>query len=131
MIAPFTTCPRTILGIVGVLYIVLGVFCSLDPMKLGEAMGYSFKGNGKIEFVVIYGGLEIGFGLVMLIAAMNQVLFPGVYFMTTIVSLALPLARILMLIPGKIEGKMSSFLIIELAILAALSWPLLRKAMTE
>ena len=94
-------------------------------------MGYSFKGNGKIEFVVIYGGLEIGFGLVMLIAVMNQVLFPGVYFMTTIVSLALPVARIWMLIPGQIEGKMSSFLMIELAILAALSWPLLRKAMTQ
>ena len=128
MIASYTTYSRTALGIVGILYIVLGVFCSLDPVKLGDAMGYSFVGNGIIEFVVIYGGLEIGFGLAMLIAAMNRAFFPGVYFMTVVVSLALPIARIWMLIPRNMEGKMSTFLMIELAILAALIWPLLRRS---
>jgi len=131
MIAPFTTYPRTVLGIIGILYIALGVFCSLDPVKLGDAMGYRFKDNGMIEFVVIYGGLEVGFGLAMLIATMNRILFPGVYFMTAIVSLALPIARVGMLMPREMEGKMGAFLMIELAILAALVWPLFRRGRNE
>ncbi len=94
-------------------------------------MGYEFFENGMIEFVVIYGGLEIGFGLAMLIAAMKKELFSGVYFMTLLVSLALPIARVLMLLPREMEGKMGSFLLIELAIVAALIWPLLRKRRTD
>ena len=128
MIAPYTTYPRTVVGIVGILYIVLGVFCSMDPVKLGDAMGYSFIGNGIIEFVVVYGGLEIGFGLAMLVATMNRILFPGVYFLTAVVSLALPIARVWMLIPRGMEGKMGTFLMIEIAILAALIWPLFRRS---
>ena len=131
MITPFTTYPRTILGIVGFLYILLGVFCAVDPLKLGEGMGYTFKENGIIEFVVIYGGLEIGLGLTMLVAAFNRVLFPGIYFMALIVSLALPIARVLMHIIENSVGLMGAILWIELVVLAALVWPLIRRVRSE
>jgi hypothetical protein len=125
MIPPFSAYSKTVLGIVGTLYIVLGVFCTFAPEKLGNAMGYIFKDNGRIEFVVIYGGLEIGLGVAMLIAVLNQVLFPGVYVMTITVSLALPIFRAWMLLPGEIEGKMWLILSLEILIVACLILPLL------
>lgn len=125
MTVPFTTYPRIVLGVVAILYIALGIMFSLDPKKLGDAMGYNFKGNGIIEFVVIYGGLELGMGLAMLVATMNRALFPGIYFMSAVISLALPIARIWMLIPREMEGKMGALLIIEFVVLAAFAWPFL------
>ena len=131
MIAPFTTYPRTALGIVGIFYLALGIVCSIYPAKMGDAMGYTFKGNGIIEFVVIYGGMEIGFGLAMLVAVVNRAIYPGVYFMALAVSLALPIARTGMFLPLKIDSKAGPILIIELAILAALIGPFLRRGKHE
>jgi len=126
MLIPFTTSSRIILGFVGLLYLLLGISCAVAPEKLGKSMGYTFNEKGVVEFVVLYGGLEIGMGLAMIFASMSKVLFPGVYFMTMVVSLALLLTRVWMLISRGMGNKLDALLLIELAIAGALLWPFLR-----
>ena len=51
-----------------------------------------------MEYVVVYGGLEIGLGAAMIIGVFNSRYFPGVFFMTTVFSGILPIFRIAMIV---------------------------------
>ena len=127
MISPFSNYQRIALGTIGILYTLLGTLCSLSPLKIGKALGYSFKGNGIVEFVVLYGGMEFGLGAGMLVATFNKKLFPGAYFMALVVSLCLPLARIGMHLASNIKGHGGFMLVVETLVFAALVMPCLRR----
>ena len=75
---------RTVLFIVGVVYSLLGVWCTILPYKTAASLGFNFTGSGIVEYVVVYGGLELGLGIPMMLSAYNRSLFSGVYFMTTL-----------------------------------------------
>jgi hypothetical protein len=50
--------------VIGLLYLGLGVWCLLAPDRAASAVGLSFAdASGRSEFLVVYGGLEIGLGL--------------------------------------------------------------------
>lgn len=52
------------------LYIVLAFWCLLKPTVTANYLGYNFLNNsGKIEYLTIYVGLEIGFAIFLAIAA--------------------------------------------------------------
>ena len=88
---------KLLLLVVGLIYAILGVWCTLLPEKTASALGLAFHGSGIVEYVVVYGGLEIGLGTAMIIGVFNSRLFPGVFFMTTLFSGILPIFRVAMI----------------------------------
>ena len=88
---------KLLLLFVGLIYAILGVWCTLLPEKTASALGFVFRGSGIVEYVVVYGGLEIGLGTAMIIGVFNSRLFPGVFFMTTLFSGVLPIFRVAMI----------------------------------
>ena len=56
-----------------VMYLVLGVWCTVLPEKTAAAVGFAFaKPAGRSEFVTVYGGLEFGLGVFFLICALQS-----------------------------------------------------------
>ncbi len=58
---------RIFLAIVGVLYLVLGLWCAFLPKRASETVGFELlPGSGQSEFLTVYGGLEVGMALIFL-----------------------------------------------------------------
>jgi hypothetical protein len=59
----------------GLMYIVFGLWCAIDPMWTAQAVGFHLPGNqGLAEFVAVYGGLEFGVGAFFILAARSSAL---------------------------------------------------------
>lgn len=56
------------LSAVGLLYLALAIWCTVDPANTSSKVGLTIQpGSGQSEFLTVYGGLEFGLGLVLLI----------------------------------------------------------------
>ena len=65
--------PRTLLTLVGLIYLTFGCWCLLAPTVAARAVGFDFlDASGRSEFLVVYGGLEIGLGLFFVRAARTE-----------------------------------------------------------
>lgn len=54
----------------GILYVALGVWCTLLPTKTSQAIGFGLPNNSaRSEYIVVYGGLELAMGLFFLLCA--------------------------------------------------------------
>jgi len=88
-----------ILRIVGALYILSGLWCMARPLLAASFVGYELQGAvGKAEFFTVYGGLQLGLGLAMLIGSSVKQAFVGTMLMAFVVSLVLALVRLLSLL---------------------------------
>ena len=59
--------PKIFLTIVGLMYAALAVWCSFWPKITSQKVGFDQQpGVGQSEYLVIYGGLELGMALVFL-----------------------------------------------------------------
>lgn len=55
-----------------VMYLVLGVWCSVLPDKTAASIGFVFgKPAARSEFITVYGGLEFGLGVYFVFAVLN------------------------------------------------------------
>lgn len=62
------TIAKVFLGLVGLLYAGLGIWCSVSPAMTSDKVGFELKsGSGQSEFLAVYGGLEMGIALVFLL----------------------------------------------------------------
>lgn len=58
---------KIFLGLVGGMYVILGLYCSFLPARASKTVGFDLiEGAGRSEFLTVYGGLEVGMGLVFL-----------------------------------------------------------------
>ena len=58
---------KAFLAFVGLAYIGLAGWCSLQPEKTAKGVGFTLHpGSGQSEFLVVYGGLELALGLIFL-----------------------------------------------------------------
>lgn len=58
---------RLFLAIVGLVYLLLALWCSVDPASTSRSVGFILQpGSGQSEFLVIYGGLELALGIIFL-----------------------------------------------------------------
>lgn len=54
---------------VAVLYILLAIWCTVQPAVTSSKVGFELKGGtGQSEFMTVYGGLEFGIAIVFLLA---------------------------------------------------------------
>ena len=59
---------RIYLAIVGVLYLLLALWCAMQPSKTATSIGLELRpGSGQSEYFTVYGGLQLALGLVFLI----------------------------------------------------------------
>ncbi len=60
------TC-RLFLTFVGLLYLGLAIWCTLDPTTTANVVGFHLVGgSGVSEFITVYGGLEFGMAMIFL-----------------------------------------------------------------
>jgi len=59
---------KVYLGLVGLLYAGLAIWCSVSPATTSDKVGFELKsGSGQSEFLTVYGGLELGMALIFLL----------------------------------------------------------------
>lgn len=62
------------------LYFLFAIWCTIKTEGSSKFLGYSFLNNsGRIEYITIYGGLQLGFGIFLLYCAYKD-RFDGVIF---------------------------------------------------
>lgn len=68
----------------GLLYLLFGAWCALDPVGTSTAVGFTLPGHqGFAEYVAVYGGLEFGVGVFFILCAIKAELrSAGVIFGT-------------------------------------------------
>ena len=63
---------RIFLAVVGVAYLLLAAWCSFRPSQTSQSVGFSLTpGSGQSEFLVVYGGMELGMGIVFLLPLLD------------------------------------------------------------
>lgn len=67
----------------GALYILLGLWCTILPRKTADFLGLSWSNNsGRNEYITVYGGMEFGIGLFLVLAALRPSMHQaGILFM--------------------------------------------------
>jgi hypothetical protein len=56
------------LTIIGLLYAALAIWCSVAPETTSQKVGFKLEGgSGQSEFLTVYGGLEFGLALILLL----------------------------------------------------------------
>lgn len=59
---------RSFLAVVGIAYLLLAGWCMLQPAKTSAAIGFELQsGSGQSEYFTVYGGLQLGLGLLFLL----------------------------------------------------------------
>lgn len=59
---------RIFLALIGLVYLYLAAICSLQPEQSARLVGFQLlPGSGQSEFLVIYGGLELGMAVIFLL----------------------------------------------------------------
>jgi len=93
---------RWVLILFGLLYLVLGVWCTVAPESTARAVGFELVGGaGRSEFIVVYGGLELALGAFFLLCGLDASLHRAGLLLATISSFCLAIARAatLLLVP--------------------------------
>ncbi len=68
---------KVILGLIGAMYIALAVWCSVQPERTSNTVGFQLRpGSGQSEFLTIYGGLELALGLAFLAPLLREEYVP-------------------------------------------------------
>lgn len=64
---------KSYLVIVALLYLGLSLWCSLSPAVTSQKVGFELKGgSGQSEFLTVYGGLEFGLALILLLGVFKN-----------------------------------------------------------
>ena len=59
---------RSFVLLQGGVLLVLGILCSFRPHATADSLGFGLHGLGPIEYIAIYGGMEIGIAAYLLLA---------------------------------------------------------------
>ena len=58
---------------VAALYFILAFWCTISPDETSTKVGFELKGaSGQSEFMTVYGGLEFGMALLLLLSVLRE-----------------------------------------------------------
>lgn len=121
------------LRIVGGLYLVSGLWCALNPELAAGFLGFTLLQNGLTEFFSVYGGLQVGLAMAMILASFKPAYLAGGVFFAWVTSLGLLGFRIMGVLLYGADAGVYAMAALELAIVLLLTWPLFKpqKACSE
>lgn len=114
------------LRIVGGLYLVSGLWCALNPELAAGFLGFTLLPNGLTEFFSVYGGLQVGLAMAMILASTKPKYLAGGVFFAWVTSLGLLAFRIMGVLLYGGDAGIYAMAVLELGIVLLLSWPLLQ-----
>ncbi|NVK37767.1 MAG: hypothetical protein HWE18_07570 [Gammaproteobacteria bacterium] len=111
------------LRIVGSVYLLSAIWCFFQPEMASQGLGIQWlASHGKVEFLSVYGGLQLGLAVAMLsVSFMPKLLLGGVFF-STVFSTVLAFCRLILVLTAPMHTMLLSLLVIELVIAAFLFW---------
>ena len=115
---------RVFLAIVGIAYLVLAVWCALKPGQTSNSVGLTLQpGSGQSEYLVVYGGLQLGLGLLFLWPLLQHETERTVLLACVLIHASLVLMRLisLMIYPG-IQTTTYALAVVEWAIFLGSLW---------
>jgi hypothetical protein len=83
---------------IGILYLLSGLWCALNPQVASDFLGYMLTNVGLSEFFAVYGGLQVGLGVAMLIASIKTEYIEASLLFASITSLGLLVFRLIALV---------------------------------
>ena len=110
---------------IGVIYALLGIWCTIQARTAAAAVGFELRHDGGLsEFVTVYGGLEVGMGAAMILTSLDPDLRAGGLVFALVVSAALPLFRLPTLLALRVPAGTRVLFAIELAlaVLLLIAW---------
>ena len=85
---------KTYLTIVSLLYFVLAMWCTFSPAETSQKIGFTLNGgSGKSEYMTVYGGLEFGLALVLIVFAWRPAMVSEGVLICVLIHAALVLFR--------------------------------------
>jgi hypothetical protein len=102
-----------VLRIVGLLYLSSGIWCVLNPVESATFLGLSFLNLGIAEFYSVYGGLQLGIGMAMILSSLNEHFLPGGVFFSLVLSCGLMLFRVIAMLQFGTNDALISMLVLE------------------
>ena len=107
----------------GFLYLMSGLWCALQLDSASKFLGFQLVSpSGPVEFFSVYGGLQVGLGVAMLVSSFRPNYIEASLYFSAIFSTFLLLFRVLSF---SIYGLISDFIvmfIIEIIIFSGLWW---------
>jgi len=114
------------LRIVGILYLLSGLWCAANPATSANFLGFIIVDQGLTEFFSVYGGLQLGLGAAMILSSLKPQFLLGGLFFALVTSSGLLMARLVALINyGGNEG-IYAMTILETVIVIILAIPFYR-----
>lgn len=93
------------LRIIGIIYLASGLWCALKPELAASFLGFTLSDVGLSEFFSVYGGLQVGLAMAMLMSSMKTEYLEAAIFYSLITSTGLFIFRLIaMLNIGSNEG---------------------------
>jgi len=93
------------LRIVGIIYLASGLWCALKPELAASFLGFTLSDVGLSEFFSVYGGLQVGLAMAMLMSSMKTEYLEAAIFYSLVTSTGLFIFRLIaMLNIGSNEG---------------------------
>jgi hypothetical protein len=105
---------------IGILYLLSGLWCALNPQVASEFLGYMITNVGLSEFFAVYGGLQVGLGVAMLIASIKTEYIEASLLFASITSLGLLVFRLIALVRFDASEGIVAMVILEAVIVIVL-----------
>ena len=113
------------LRVIGSIYILSGMWCGLNPILSASNLGFVFSvPQAQVEYLSVYGGLQLGLGIAMILVSLNPRLLLGGVFFSMVFSIVLMLTRIAAMTLYGTTGTMWILLLLEscIALVLIASW---------
>ena len=86
---------RIVLAAIGLAYVALAVWCAVYPEQTSRSVGLQRSpGSGASEYLTVYGGLQLGLGLVFLLPLLHPATLSTVVLASVLIHLAIVAARL-------------------------------------
>lgn len=85
---------KTYLTVVSLVYFALAMWCTLAPAETSQKIGLTLNGgSGKSEYMTVFGGLEFGIALVLIVFAWRPAMAGEGVLICVLIHAALALFR--------------------------------------